>query len=199
MNLHMREPPPPSIVTLPCTSRDPKGWWLAELLASAILTDWSSMCYTPINGSNYQWARLWTLQTEVNKHNRPCGPSGVGVEVVVVVGINLLTEGLCLPLSLARKVRKSFCLIIVLTQHVLEPSPSPFTSNRINEILYTAVISWALVTFLFTAAILQSPLSLQTLSEISVSKSCGISRYITSALYAATGNSRTAPLLQAWA
>lgn len=152
MDLRTQEPPPPSVVTLPCTSHDPKCWWLAELPASAILTDRSSMCYTPINGSNYQWARLWTLQTEVNKHNRPCGPSGFGVEVVVVVGINLLTEGLCLALSLARKVRKSFCLIILLTQHVLESSPSPFTSNRINEILYTAVISWVFVTFLFTAA-----------------------------------------------
>lgn len=65
--------PPPQTVTLLCASHDPRGWWLAELPASAILTDWSSMCYTPINGSNYQWARLWTLQTEVNKHNRSWG------------------------------------------------------------------------------------------------------------------------------
>lgn len=69
----IRDQPPTPTVTLLCASHDPKGWWLAELPASAILTDWSSMCYTPINGSNYQWARLWTLQTEVNTHNRSWG------------------------------------------------------------------------------------------------------------------------------
>lgn len=69
----IRDQPPTPTVTLLCASHDPKGWWLAEHPASAILTDWSSMCYTPINGSNYQWARLWTLQTEVNTHNRSWG------------------------------------------------------------------------------------------------------------------------------
>lgn len=113
-----------------CSFCDPRGWWLAELPATAILTDWSSMCYTPINGSNYQWARLWTLQTEVNKHNRSWGgPEGWGWR-----GINLFTKGLRLALPLTGKVTKSFCLIIMLTQLVQQSSPSR-TSNRINEIL----------------------------------------------------------------
>lgn len=113
-----------------CSFRDPRGWWLAELPATAILTDWSSMCYTPINGSNYQWARLWTLQTEVNKHNRSWG----GPERWGWRGINLFTKGLRLVLLLTGKVTKSFCLIIMLTQLVQQSSPSR-TSNRINEIL----------------------------------------------------------------
>lgn len=105
---------PPPAVTLLGASHDPRGWWLAEFPASAILTDWSSMCYTPINSSNYQWARLWTLQTEVNKHNRFWGAlRGWGG-----VGINLFTKGLRLALSLTGKVTKSFCFIIMPTQLV---------------------------------------------------------------------------------
>lgn len=49
---------------------------LADLPASAILTDWSSMCYTAINGFNYQWAGLWTLKTEVNRNERSWGGKG---------------------------------------------------------------------------------------------------------------------------
>lgn len=33
----------PQTVTLLCASHDPGGWWLADLPASAILTDWSSV------------------------------------------------------------------------------------------------------------------------------------------------------------
>lgn len=94
------------------------GWWLAELPASAILTDWSSMCYTPINGSNYQWARLWTLQTEVNTRNKTWGPRGGGGE-----SISRLEASASHRRPLERS-EKSLCLIILLTQLVQESSPS---------------------------------------------------------------------------
>lgn len=89
-------------VTLLRSTRDPWGWWLAELPSYAILTDWPSMCYTAINDSNYQWARLWTLQTEVNKHNRFWGSlRGWGWDKQ---GSSVFTKGLCLALSLTGKV-----------------------------------------------------------------------------------------------
>lgn len=114
-------------VTLLFASHDPRVRWLAELAVNAILTDWSSMGYTPINNSNYQWATLWTLQTEVNKHNRSCeSPEGFGWEE----SVSLLKALSSHCRSLERS--QSLCLIIMLTQLVRQSLPIQ-RSNRINE------------------------------------------------------------------
>lgn len=48
----------------------PRDWGLDELWVSAIIEDWSQMCCTPINGSDYQGARLRNTQIKFNKRDR---------------------------------------------------------------------------------------------------------------------------------
>lgn len=62
---------PHLVVMLPCASHDPpRGPGLDELSVSVIIADWSQMCCTPINGCNYQQARLRNPQIRANKCSR---------------------------------------------------------------------------------------------------------------------------------
>lgn len=116
-----------------CASCDLRAWRLARLLASVIMADWLCMCYTPIDGSNRQWAgcepcKVWLISvadlgwTEWREASENWRPSS--------------------SLQANNSWRSHCCNIVSWSSH-----GSPI-HQRINKIQWIPVANWKPMTFM---------------------------------------------------